>query len=87
MHVRVPDDLSIVGMDDVELAATSTPPLTTVAKDKYAIGQQAARLLLARLQGDPAQPARSIVIPCRLVERLSAAAPRVRPIPSQARPS
>ena len=74
LGVRVPEDLSIVGMDDIESASTSTPPLTTVAKDKIAIGQQAARLLLERVQGSDTQTPRSVVVPCRLVERLSAAA-------------
>lgn len=75
LGVRVPESLSIVGMDDIESASTSTPLLTTIAKDKIAIGKQAGRLLLDRLQDDLAQPARSVVIPCRLIERHSAAPP------------
>ena len=72
-NLNIPGDLSIVGMDDIESAAMSTPRLTTIAKDKYAIGQQAARLLLNRLQGAaPAEPERAIV-PCTLIERQSAA--------------
>ena len=51
-NLPVPDELSIVGMDDIESAAMSTPRLTTVAKDKYEIGRQAPRLLLARLDSD-----------------------------------
>ena len=76
LGVRVPEALSIVGMDDIESASTSTPPLTTVAKDKIAIGQKAAALLLDRLQENASEEPRSIVVPCRLVERLSAAAAR-----------
>ncbi len=73
LDVRVPEELSIVGMDDIGSARTSTPSLTTVAKDKDAIGRQAARVLLERLGGDAAAPPRSVVIPCRLVARHSAA--------------
>ncbi len=71
--LRVPADLSIVGMDDIESAAMSTPLLTTIAKDKYEIGQQAARLLLKRLQGTRLEAPEQAIVPCRLVERQSAA--------------
>jgi DNA-binding LacI/PurR family transcriptional regulator len=71
--VRVPDDLSVVGMDDIESASMSTPLLTTVAKDKYETGRCAAELLLKRLNhAAPAEPQRA-VIACTLVERQSAA--------------
>ncbi len=47
----VPRDVSIIGIDDIQAASTTSPPLTTVAKPKYDIGVQAANLLLARIQG------------------------------------
>lgn len=47
----VPDNLSIVGIDDIHASNTTTPPLTTVAKPKYDIGVQAATLLLERMLG------------------------------------
>jgi LacI family transcriptional regulator len=72
-ELKVPADLSIVGMDDIESAAMSTPLLTTIAKDKYEIGQQAARLLLRRLQGTLPEAPEQAIVPCRLVERQSAA--------------
>ncbi len=71
--VRVPEALSVVGMDDIESASMSTPLLTTVAKDKYEIGRRAAEMLLNRLDNvAPAEPQRGVV-PCTLVERQSAA--------------
>lgn len=57
-HARgfaVPGDLSIVGIDDLELAAHTTPPLTTIRLPTYELGRRAAEILLARLQGPAAR--------------------------------
>jgi DNA-binding LacI/PurR family transcriptional regulator len=75
LGVRVPADLSVVGMDDIETASMSTPPLATVAKDKVAIGKQAARLLLDRLESRAGAAPRAVSVPCRLVARPSAGPP------------
>ncbi|HID86969.1 MAG TPA: LacI family transcriptional regulator, partial [Anaerolineae bacterium] len=50
---RVPDDLAIVGYDDIPLAALVTPPLTTCRVPRYELGAQAMRLLLDRIGGCP----------------------------------
>ncbi len=47
--IAVPQQLSIVGFDDIDLAAFSAPPLTTVAQPKQQIGTVAADLLLDRV--------------------------------------
>lgn len=70
---RVPEDVSILGMDDIYAAATTSPPLTTVRKPKYETGAAAAKLLLARINGDDS-PVQTIKLPCLLVERGSTAA-------------
>ena len=57
--LRVPGDLSIVGLDDIWLAAQFDPPLTTVALPRYEIGGLAMRMLLELLGG--ATPARRVV--------------------------
>ncbi|MCA0456217.1 MAG: GntR family transcriptional regulator [Chloroflexi bacterium] len=49
LRLNVPDDISIAGFDDIELAAHLDPPLTTVAQDPFAIGKTAAQLLLDRI--------------------------------------
>ncbi|TDC05538.1 beta-glucosidase [Nonomuraea longispora] len=63
---RVPDDLAIVGFDDIDAASATTPPLTTV---RVPVAEQAlalARLLMSRLDGGHAT---SVVLPARLVVR------------------
>jgi len=51
LGLRVPQDLSIVGFDDIELARYCEPPLTTVTQPRYQIGREAMLLLLDELQG------------------------------------
>lgn len=50
--LRVPDDLSVVGFDDVPEAAGATPPLTTVRQPIQRLGAEAVTLLLALLDGE-----------------------------------
>ena len=49
--VRVPQDVSIIGLDDIETAGMITPSLTTVAKPKREIGATGARMILDMLNG------------------------------------
>lgn len=49
---RIPDDLVLIGGDDILTASLVTPPLTTFGTSKYLIGEMTARLLLARMEGD-----------------------------------
>ncbi|WP_200810925.1 LacI family DNA-binding transcriptional regulator [Demequina sp. NBRC 110057] len=51
-ELAVPTELSIVGYDDAQIARQVRPGLTTVAQPREAIGREAARLLLARIDGD-----------------------------------
>jgi len=51
--VRVPDDVSVVGFDDIPEAAYFTPPLTTMRQDFDALGRQIMESLLVILHGDP----------------------------------
>jgi LacI family transcriptional regulator len=75
--LNVPRDLSVIGMDDIYPAAMTTPTLTTMAKQKYEIGCQAAHLLLERIEGHAPRQARRCVLPCQLIERSSVMPPRV----------
>jgi len=49
--LRVPDDISVVGFDDIQSAAYMSPPLTTVRQPLQKIGEMAARTLLDRIEG------------------------------------
>jgi LacI family transcriptional regulator len=49
--LRIPDDMAIVGFDDIFLAAHAYPPLTTVRVPAYGLGWTAAEVLLALIEG------------------------------------
>jgi len=68
LGLRIPEDVSIVGFDDIELALYITPPLTTVAQPKQEIGQLTVELVLERIRR-PAIEARRKVLSPRLVIR------------------
>jgi LacI family transcriptional regulator len=70
--VRVPEDLSIVGFDDIQLAPHVNPPLTTMRQDKLGLGGAAGDALVARVAGDPDRPALR-TLPVELVVRGSTA--------------
>ncbi|WP_101848240.1 LacI family DNA-binding transcriptional regulator [Zhihengliuella sp. ISTPL4] len=69
----VPDDVSVVGFDDVPEAANFLPPLTTIRQDFAALAQQAVTALIAAVEGEgtASEPTASVV-PTELVERASA---------------
>lgn len=69
---RVPDDIAVVGFDDVPAAAHTDPPLTTVRQPLRQMGAAAARMLLSQLGGAP-NPPEPNVIPTTLVIRGSTA--------------
>jgi DNA-binding LacI/PurR family transcriptional regulator len=76
LGVCVPGELSVVGFDDIPLAAMLAPPLTTVAAPTALAGASAVEALLDRLEPDPQAPAaRERVLPATLVVRGSTAAP------------
>lgn len=62
---------AVVGHDDIAWARLTDPPLTTVRIDAAAMGEAAARLLVARIEGDQAPPGRLIRVPVRLLLRRS----------------
>ncbi|MEV0379328.1 LacI family DNA-binding transcriptional regulator [Nonomuraea sp. NPDC050643] len=67
---RVPDDVAVVGLDDIEEGQFSTPSLTTIAPDKGEIARRAVNTLLESITGTPSAPS-EIVVPHRLIVRES----------------
>jgi LacI family transcriptional regulator len=65
---------AVIGFDDFELADLLDPPVSVIAHDVSALGEAAADLLFARLQGEQSTP-RKVVLPVRLVARGSGEVP------------
>jgi LacI family transcriptional regulator len=74
LGLRVPDDLTIIGFDDIDMAGWELFELTTVRHDMARMAAAAAELLLARIE-DPLRPAQRVVLPVQLVRRATHAAP------------
>ncbi|MBT0774078.1 LacI family DNA-binding transcriptional regulator [Kineosporia sp. J2-2] len=69
-NVRVPEDMAVIGFDDIEASRFSTPSLSSVRPDKAGIAQAAVDTLLARLD-DPAGAVREVSVAHELVVRES----------------
>jgi LacI family transcriptional regulator len=70
-----PDEVSVVGFNDMPLLDKLRPPLTTVGIPHHQIGEEAARMLLESIN-EPGRPSRSVLLPVSLVVRGSTAPPR-----------
>ncbi len=66
LHLRVPEDLTVVGFDDVEYATMFRPMLTTVSQPCYMLGKTACELLVEQING---APARSVFLEHRVILR------------------
>lgn len=69
-EIKVPDEVAVMGISDIELARFSSPPLTTYAVPARELGLQAANLLEKRLAGDDMLPQR-VYLPTKRVLRAS----------------
>jgi len=72
--LRVPDDVAVVGYDDIPTAPYLAPPLTTVRSPAVAHGQRAMELVIAMIEGRPISE-REVLLEGRLVIRRSCGAP------------
>lgn len=68
--LHVPEDVSVVGFDDMPLASYFDPPLTTIQQDIFSIGRESARQLIWQIE-HPAEPAPKLKIATQLVIRNS----------------
>ncbi len=80
MGVRVPEEMSIIGFDDLDLASLLSPALTVIDRPTAEQGALAARLLLAGLHGARRRQPQRIVLNTRLVVRDSCATPQTNGI-------
>lgn len=72
--LRNPEDVSLIGFDDLDITQYQSPPLTTIAQNAASIGAEAARRLITLIEGE--QPASILtLVPTRLVVRKSTAPP------------
>ncbi len=71
--LRVPQDMSVVGFDNIEMSAYTLPPLTTIRQHRDRLGRHAATALLARINGQSGP--QEEVLPVELLLRASTAAP------------
>jgi LacI family transcriptional regulator len=70
--LRIPQDVAVVGFDDIPAAALVTPALTTVTQFQEQLGQRAAQMLLERIDGATTEGGRCVEMPAELVIRESA---------------
>lgn len=77
--LSVPDDISIIASGDSPLAELATPAITVLRYDAYALGCEAARLLLRQLNGEVVPDGTRISVPTELVLRQSCSAPGKKP--------
>lgn len=77
LNLRVPEDVSLFGYDNIPLAKYLIPSLSTASKDGEKMGREATKLLLARLQ-DPDRPLQEVRLPARLILRESTGPAQVR---------
>lgn len=75
-QIRLPDDLSLVGTDDVELTRLHDPPIDVIDRDALAHGRTAAELVLARLAA-PDEPLRRVSLPAHYLARGTSAPPGI----------
>ncbi len=75
--IRVPEQVSVIGFDDMPLASYFDPPLTTIRQDTFMLGREAVKLLLQIIE-KPGLPSQHICFPCELINRKSTSVPERR---------
>ena len=67
-NIKIPDDISVISIDDIYTSALITPPLTTMAQQKYEIGFNAAKILIDSIKKDTL-PKNQTILEAKLIER------------------
>ena len=71
LKVNVPEDVSVVGFDDLPESMLVTPFLTVATQPAYEMGRLATELLLNRISGDPTKKCQELILPTEIIERKS----------------
>ena len=74
LNLSVPNDISVIGSDDIVTTSILSPPLTIMWRDMAVFGHRAAELLVSRVEGFSGPP-RHVVLPTELILRRSCAPP------------
>jgi len=77
--LSVPEDVSVVGFDDLPASLVVEPVLTVAAQPAYEMGRQATELLLKRISGNIPESNQEIVLPTELIIRRSSGPPLLKP--------
>ena len=70
-HLRVPEDISVIGIDNIHMAAHANPPLTSLAPPKHRMGRLAMQLLKRMIEGKPLPEPGYTLVECPLIVRES----------------
>jgi len=70
LGIRIPEDLSLVGFDDIEVASLLSPTLTTVSQPIHIIGREAVKILMEKIKGK-AEGVQKKILPVKLIVRES----------------
>jgi LacI family transcriptional regulator, repressor for deo operon, udp, cdd, tsx, nupC, and nupG len=73
--LSVPEDVSVMGFDNITFARHTNPPLSTIAQPRGDLGRE-GMLMLLQILADPDVPTKRLVLPTKLIERGSTAPPR-----------
>jgi DNA-binding LacI/PurR family transcriptional regulator len=71
LELRVPEDIAVVGFDDLPSALVTFPFLTVAAQPAYEMGRRAIEILLNKLNGEPSDQYQEVVLPAEIVIRQS----------------
>jgi len=71
LKISIPDDIQIIGFDDINFAKHFTPSLTTIRQDRKLLGETAAKLLLTLIENPEYKTEEVIKLPVELITRES----------------
>jgi LacI family transcriptional regulator len=72
MKLRIPEDIALIGLDDIPAAKMVDPPLTTISQMQENIGRRAAEMIFERIAGTAPEHPRLVEMPFKLIIRESA---------------